>query len=201
LRYAAHSDTVSIMGTDVTPNTCTDVTLYSEMALERAVDPVMRDVRRSYTTKFDALLDAIFAAAREREPHSEICPMCGGGLVKAEGNASEPAPQGRKRWQSTSLMAGMGIGAVATLLGAVGLGHYMKIRERSRSDRLVTLLRAHPGRPIGELAAELYGEDTQANRSKVRALLAQLGRLGKLRNVGSGRWEAIDGQDDEEEPN
>jgi hypothetical protein len=73
------------------------------------------------------------------------------------------------------------------------------VRAPPPRDRLVTLLRAQPGRPIGELAAELYGDNTQANRSKVRALLAQLGGQGKLRNVSSGRWEATDGQDDEEE--
>lgn len=67
-----------------------------------------------------------------------------------------------------------------------------KVTKPTHSDRLVAFLRAQPGRPIGELATEIYGNDAAGERGKVRALLAQLGRLGRLRNVSRGHWEAVD---------
>jgi hypothetical protein len=181
------------------------ITIWNDMALERAVDPVLRDVSRSYNRKLDELLDAVFLLARERDPNNQTCPMCGGGIVQANEDATHCAdrPRGRGGWLSTSLAAGMGVGAIAGALAAVGLQHLFKVERRSRSERLVALLRAQPGRPIAELTQELYGSDSPSNRHKVRALLAQLGRLGRLRNVGHGRWEAVGddvgGGDEDEE--
>lgn len=181
-------------------STSTAITIYEDMAVERAVDAVMLDVGRTYRRKLEDLLDTIFALVRERDPHSETCPMCGGGLMKAKDGAlsGEGRPQGRAGWMSTSLAVGMGAGAIAGALAAVGLQHLFKVRQRSRSDRLVALLRAQPGRPISELATELYGTDTSSNRGKIRALLAQLGRLGRLRNIGPGCWEAV-GEEEQDE--
>lgn len=58
------------------------------------------------------------------------------------------------------------------------------------SDTLLGLLREQPGRPIAELAQVLYGSTSSAANGKVRALLAQLGRLGRATNPSHGRWEA-----------
>ena len=86
------------------------------------------------------------------------------------------------------------LAALAMIAGALvvaGLASTWKIAPRSHSDRLIELLRAQPGRAIGELAQELYGSDAEADRSRTRALLTQLRRAGKVKNVGPGHWEAV----------
>lgn len=59
------------------------------------------------------------------------------------------------------------------------------------TDQLIASLRVQPGRPIRELSMVLYRADTASNRSRVRALLSQLRRLGRVRHVGAGHWEVL----------
>ena len=68
--------------------------------------------------------------------------------------------------------------------------HYYKVMKRSRSERIVELLKESPQRSISEITAIIYGECTKSTRAKVRALLSQLKRFKRVRNVSPGHWEA-----------
>jgi hypothetical protein len=86
-------------------------------------------------------------------------------------------------------------GAIAEALAAAGVSPRMGIKPATRSDRLVALLAAEPGRPIGALARDVYGADSEHDRARVRALLSQLRRQGRVRRTEPARWEAAEPPD------
>lgn len=125
---------------------------------------------------------------RRPSEHVQHCNHCGAATIVAN-PVEAPEPPG----------AGVGgaalLAVITGMLVAAGLAHLFQVTQRPLSDRLVAMLRDQPGRPIGQLARELYGSDSEADRNRTRALLAQLGRLRKIRNISPGRWEAISADD------
>ena len=62
--------------------------------------------------------------------------------------------------------------------------------EPSYTQRVYNALAAHPGCKNDRLAQEVYGEVTNETKHRVRSLLGQLFKQGRVRSTGErGRWE------------
>jgi hypothetical protein len=59
----------------------------------------------------------------------------------------------------------------------------------SKGDTICAALKGKPQMPIADLAALVYPEEQDA-KHKVRAALFSLKKLGRVKNVATGRWEA-----------
>jgi hypothetical protein len=60
----------------------------------------------------------------------------------------------------------------------------------TKGDAVHALLLAHPRLPIADIAKEVYPGVDDATH-KVRAALFALKSKGRVRNVGTGLWEAV----------
>jgi hypothetical protein len=62
--------------------------------------------------------------------------------------------------------------------------------ECGRTGTVVKTLRKHPQLSISKLTEIVYPGEKDA-RNKVRAILFALKRQGRIKNVGTGRWEVV----------
>lgn len=65
-------------------------------------------------------------------------------------------------------------------------------RQRGTGQKLRELIAATPDAPVGIRALQVYGEDTPDNRARLRCLLRNLRREGKVRKGEDGQWEVSD---------
>src|SRR5260370_4573423 len=63
----------------------------------------------------------------------------------------------------------------------------------SRTAVLVAALKAEPGASIGKLALATYGKDDKVRKGNLPALMTSLKKQGRVKNVGSGKWEVVAG--------
>jgi len=64
-------------------------------------------------------------------------------------------------------------------------------RPTSYTQRVYDAIVATPGIHNAALAATVYGESTAEAYHKVRSLVHQLKKSGRVRNTDRGRWEAV----------
>lgn len=91
---------------------------------------------------------------------------------------------GPGRYQMAQSLLGNGAQPVPRAPPATGDGG-------TYADRAFEILKRTPGAGFGVMASELYGQDTADTRHKVRALINNLYKHGKIRSTARGKWEAI----------
>lgn len=64
------------------------------------------------------------------------------------------------------------------------------VRSGTRRAAILEAIRTAPGIGLGELASQIYEEDTATNRGRVQSLVSTLKRGGAVRSAGRGRFEA-----------
>ena len=155
-----------------------DPLLTRELEIEEATEAILRAIARfSWATRREAARRAFARIEREQKRREEAA---------QHANAVGPSPL---------IAAGIALGAVgvaAGVLAAAGLAQTVAVARRSYSERLVELLREHPGSPIGDLAEKIYGDRSESGRAKVRALLAQLREYGRVERAGPGHWVVVE---------
>lgn len=58
-----------------------------------------------------------------------------------------------------------------------------RVYKRTRQNKALEILTKHPGRPYELFVIDLYGEDNQKNRKRLRALMWQMKRDGLVRPI------------------
>jgi hypothetical protein len=65
------------------------------------------------------------------------------------------------------------------------------VKEQSRTDALLAALGEHPGMPISDLAAAVYGESNKQNKANTRSLIAALYKQRRVKRVRPGEWKVV----------
>lgn len=81
-------------------------------------------------------------------------------------------------------------------LAALANGRTPRVTRTSNAKlgtgkKLIDLMIATPDAPPGIRATQLYGEDTAANRKKLRSLLRGLSEVGRVRRAENGQWTVV----------
>lgn len=79
-------------------------------------------------------------------------------------------------------------GSVASSSGTVG-------GSMTYTDKVLAIIERSSVLDYGEVSKEVYGDDTEANRKRLRSLLSSLVQSDRIENAGRNEWRIIERPD------